>query len=206
MMRRRGAQGNELQRKHGERGSSAVEAALVTPLVMALLFGIVEFGFFFKDYLAVAGAVRAGVRIASANPRNSTFAQAAANKVALNGGAMNLADVQALWVYKVDPANPASNKPLGPGPSDFSGCNKCVKFRWDVPTRTFIPTSDTWSYLDQIACSASGPGGPPDRIGVYLKFEHDGFTKLVFDTLIFSEASIMSLEPMSSVAGCGPTP
>ena len=59
-----------------------VEAAIVTPVVMVLLFGMIELGFVFKDYLAVAGAVRAGVRTASANPRVANFAQVAANKVA----------------------------------------------------------------------------------------------------------------------------
>src|ERR1019366_5676160 len=103
------------KRIFGERGSAAVEAALVTPLVMALLFGIIEMGFLFKDYLAVAGAVRAGVRIASASPRTPTFAQVAADQVADLGGAMSFSSVQQLWVYK---ANPANNFPLTY--SDFS--------------------------------------------------------------------------------------
>lgn len=193
-----GARDRGGQRKSRERGSAAVEAAIVTPLVMALMFGIVELGFLFKDYLAAAGAVRAGVRIASATPRNSTFAQVAANRVALTGGAMNLNDVQQLWVYKVDPLDPAANKPLDF--SDFSDCTVCVKFHWDGDS--FVVDSDNWSADSQNACSSSSLSGPPDRIGVYLKLKHDAFTGLVFNTVTISEASIMTLEPISSLSGC----
>lgn len=197
----RGAGNLGRQRQHGERGATAVEAAIVTPLVMALLFGIIELGFLFKDYLAAAGAVRAGVRMASANPRTASFAQDAVNDVARTGGAMNLADVKELWVYKVDKANAAKNLPVGL--SDFSGlCNVCVRYRWDVGTKLFVSTYDNWPAASQNACSSSSTGGPPDRIGVYIRLKHDAFTGLVFNTITISEASIMSLEPMSSLAGC----
>ena len=39
----------------GERGASAVEAALVAPVVFLLLFGIIEMGMLFKDYQSVGG-------------------------------------------------------------------------------------------------------------------------------------------------------
>lgn len=197
MMNLRGARGGGRQRKSGEGGSAAVEAALVTPLVMALLFGIIELGFLFKDYLAAAGAVRSGVRIASATPRNATFAQVAADKVALAGGAMNLNDVQQLWVYKADTA---TEMPFGF--TDFTSCTVCVTFRWDSGTQKFVKLTDNWQALDQNACSSSSLTGPPDRIGVYLELKHDAFTGLVFNTVTISEASIMTLEPFSALSGC----
>jgi hypothetical protein len=180
-----------------------VEAAIVTPLVMALLFGIIELGFLFKDYLAAAGAIRAGVRIASATPRNSTFAQLAADRVALTGGAMNLNDVKQLWVYKVDPVIPAvgaADKPVGF--TDFTDCTVCVKFFWDAGTQKFAKLTENWDASSQNACSSSSTGGPPDRIGVYMVLKHDAFTGLVFNTVTISEASIMTLEPISSLSGC----
>jgi hypothetical protein len=200
-----------LQRRSNERGASAVEAAIVTPIVFALFFGIIEMGFLFKDYLAVAGAVRAGVRMASANSRVSTFAQDAADGVALTGGAMNLNDIQQLWVYKVS-TTATSDKPCISttlpcvGRSDFGDCAVCVKFRWDSGTNAFVPKTDigdpTWPANTQNACSARGPGGPPDRIGVYLQFKHDAFTNFVFKTVTISEASVMMLEPIPVLTGC----
>jgi Flp pilus assembly protein TadG len=189
------------KRMFGERGAAAVEAAIVTPVVMALLFGIVELGFVFKDYLAVAGAVRSGVRIASANPRTSTFAQVAANTVAQTGGAMNFNDVQQLWVYQVVKTPLTSNKPIGF--TDFSNCTVCVKFHWDTGTNAFVPfPTPNWPSSSQNACSASGPGGPPDRIGVYLQLKHYAFTGLIFSSVNISDASILTLEPIPLLQGC----
>jgi hypothetical protein len=187
------------KRMFSERGAAAVEAAIVTPVVMALIFGIVELGSVFKDYLAVAGAVRSGVRIASANPRTSTFAQVAANTVAQTGGVMNFNDVQQLWVYKVALT---SNKPIGY--TDFSGCTVCVKFHWDTGTNAFVPIlgSENWPSSSQNACSASGPGGPPDRIGVYLQLKHYAFTGFIFSSVNISDASILTLEPIPLLTGC----
>ena len=136
-----------------ERGAAAVEAALVTPLVMSLIFGIVELGFFFKDYLGAASAVRAGVRLASANPRYAGYAQAAADRIQFSGSALDYATVQALWIYK---ANPTNDFPSGYG--RLRNCSVCTKFRWDgtafVPVVLVGLASDT-----QVACV--GAGGPP---------------------------------------------
>ena len=186
----------------GDRGASAVEAAIVTPVVMALLFGVIELGFVFKDYLAVAGAVRAGVRTASANPRTATFAQVAADTVAATGGAMNFSDVTQLWVYKV---NTTGNKPVGQ--TDFSNCTVCVQFRWDTGTQAFVPKTGsldpTWAAITQNACSLS-IGGPLDRVGVYIQLKHDPLTGFVFQTIYISESSILSFVPFPVSAGCKP--
>src|SRR3712207_2982205 len=50
-----------------ERGAVVVEAALVTPLLMALVLGIIEMAMLMKDDVALTSAVRNGGRIASAN-------------------------------------------------------------------------------------------------------------------------------------------
>src|SRR3954453_23719727 len=56
------------RRGRGQRGAVAVEAALVTPVLIILVFGIIEFALIMRDYVAVSSAVRVGARIASANP------------------------------------------------------------------------------------------------------------------------------------------
>jgi Flp pilus assembly protein TadG len=201
------------RRLSGERGGSAVEAALVTPVVMAMIFGIIESGFVFKDYLAVGGAVRSGARVASAAPRNAAFAQKTADKVASTGGAMNLLDVQEMWVYKVgSTVGSATDKPCVAGTvaantpctarTDFGDCSVCVKFTWDTGTNAFVPIvgggGPTWASNTQNACTL----GPPDRIGVYMKLRHNPFTGFVFQTIYISEASILTLEPLPVASVC----
>jgi hypothetical protein len=48
-----------------ENGSSSVEFALILPVLILLLFGIIEFGFVFNNYLAITHAAREGARLAA---------------------------------------------------------------------------------------------------------------------------------------------
>lgn len=49
-------------RCRGERGQSLTEFALVLPLVALLLFGVIQFGIVFHQYVTLTDAVRAGAR------------------------------------------------------------------------------------------------------------------------------------------------
>lgn len=53
------------KRRRGERGVAAVEFALVVPLLLVVLFGIIDFGFAINRYAIVNNAAREGVREAS---------------------------------------------------------------------------------------------------------------------------------------------
>jgi Flp pilus assembly protein TadG len=48
-----------------ERGQSMTEFALVLPLLVVLLFGIIQFGITFNNYISLTDAVRAGARKAT---------------------------------------------------------------------------------------------------------------------------------------------
>jgi len=54
-----------LKHRGRERGSASVEFALVLPLLLGLLFGIIEFGFLFKDQLSIQQCAREGARTAA---------------------------------------------------------------------------------------------------------------------------------------------
>jgi Flp pilus assembly protein TadG len=51
-----------LRRLHDDRGQTAVEFALITPVIVLLLLGIVQVGIAFHDYITVTDAARAGAR------------------------------------------------------------------------------------------------------------------------------------------------
>lgn len=53
------------QLKKNDRGASLIEFALVTPLLLALVMGIIEFGWVYNGYITLNGATREGARVAT---------------------------------------------------------------------------------------------------------------------------------------------
>jgi Flp pilus assembly protein TadG len=51
--------------RRGEKGQTLVEFVLVAPVLLLILFGIVQFGVAFKNSMVVTDAVRAGARKAA---------------------------------------------------------------------------------------------------------------------------------------------
>ena len=49
----------------GERGASAVEFAIILPILVVLVFGIIQFGIAFNKYIALTHAGREGSRLAA---------------------------------------------------------------------------------------------------------------------------------------------
>ncbi|NNL69506.1 MAG: pilus assembly protein, partial [Acidimicrobiia bacterium] len=49
-----------------DRGATLVEAAIVLPVFFLLVFGLLEFGFGFKDWLSINHAAREGARVSVA--------------------------------------------------------------------------------------------------------------------------------------------
>src|SRR4051812_26238155 len=57
---------------HTERGSAAVEFALVLPLVLVVILGLVQVGLVLRDRLLLEAAARAGARSAAVQPDDAT--------------------------------------------------------------------------------------------------------------------------------------
>jgi hypothetical protein len=172
----------------------AVEAALVIPALLLLIVGILEFGLAFKDQLAITSAVRAGARIAAAEPRYVNFATDAASAVAKEGSAVDMTGVQALWVYQAD----GTGHPVGSGGS-FSTCTtNCIKFVYNKSTKGFVQSGGSWPAASQNACQ-----GTQDSIGVYMQLKHTGVTTLIFSSLGLDSYTVMRLEPIPALASGG---
>jgi Flp pilus assembly protein TadG len=71
-------------RWHGERGAELIEMVVVLPLLMLVLFGIIDFGFMFQRYVVLTNAAMEGARVgilpgydaADAKARAETYAEA----------------------------------------------------------------------------------------------------------------------------------
>ena len=185
----------ERRRARRESGAVAIEAALLTPLLLLLFFGIIEFGMLYKDYLAVTSSVRAGARMASAEPRVTSYATDAADQVAKEAAALDMNRVNELWVYKAT----ASGYPVGSNGTSFNACTSCVKFTWNNTTKKFVQQSSSWASTQQNACSGDAAH---DSVGVYMKYTYQGVTGLIFNEMPLEEHTVMSLERIPTTKTC----
>jgi len=53
---------------HRDRGAAAVEMAIVLPLLLFVLFGLIDFGRAYNAQIQLSAAAREGVRLATLNP------------------------------------------------------------------------------------------------------------------------------------------
>lgn len=84
-----------------EHGQTMTEFALVLPLLVLILFSIVQFGIAFNNYISLTDAVRAGARKGTvarhlSDPAGATIAQVRASSAGLKLSNLQV-DVQSTW-------------------------------------------------------------------------------------------------------------
>jgi Flp pilus assembly protein TadG len=79
---------------HSERGQSVTEFALVLPLLVMLLFGIIQFGITFNDYITLTDAVRAGSRKAAVSRHEEDPVGVTVERVRTAGADLTQSDLQ----------------------------------------------------------------------------------------------------------------
>src|SRR3712207_2963636 len=168
----------------GERGAIAVEAALVTPLVLVMLIGMVEFSFALRDYVSVASAVRTGIRTATTNsaltagngtceaagpdllvppPCSPTstpaFAQLAALVIQKTGTAMPKDSIDYIFVYKANDKGYPGAAGATTMPSSVAACaasaTPCVAYVWQDSRDRFRYAGGSWTANTVSACPAT---------------------------------------------------
>ena len=179
-------------RSRKESGAVSVEAALVTPLLVLLVFGIIEFGMYYKDAIVISSMSRTGVRTISAEPRLASQFTDTVNAITTAVGSASAGSVKELWIYD------AGTNGFPKGQSGFTTCTNCLRYTWNGTT--FTPVAGyTWDPLLQNAC----PADPlHTSVGVYVKADHKFVTGLFPGTLSTSDHSVMRLEPVPVTAGC----
>jgi Flp pilus assembly pilin Flp len=176
----------------GERGAAAVEFALVLPVLVLLIFGIVEFGFAFRDTLSVASATRSGVRTASSLPRSPTFNDDTVAAVSRAVTTLPAGAIKELWVYR------AGNNGYPFGHADFSsGCSSCTVWQWSDASRSFLPPTSTWDPATQDACADTA-----QSVGVFLKIDHHFITGMFGADMTLTDHTVMRFEPKPLFQRC----
>ncbi|MGE0796123.1 MAG: TadE/TadG family type IV pilus assembly protein [Acidimicrobiia bacterium] len=180
-------------RTRDEDGAAAVEFALILPVLVLLVFGIIEFGMAFKSSLTVTSATRSGARTASALPRESNFHEATANAVARSVSTLPDGAVEELWIYKAG----TNGYPVGKTSFD-AGCSSCTVWDYDDANELFVDRgTSSWNPSSQNACAGTG-----DSVGIYVKMEHNFVTGLFGADMTITDHTVMRLEPKPAYLGC----
>lgn len=79
-----------MRRVREEGGQASVELALVLPLVMVLLLGMVQVGLLVRDQILVVHAAREAAREAAVDPAPDAAARAASASSTLDGGRLTV--------------------------------------------------------------------------------------------------------------------
>jgi Flp pilus assembly protein TadG len=96
-----------------------VELAIVIPLIALLLFGVIQFGIVFNNYVTLTDAVRAGARKAAVSRNLGAAGAVAAAQLAVRDSASDLdktklpdATVTSMWAH-ADPVTVCAQYPYG---------------------------------------------------------------------------------------------
>jgi hypothetical protein len=73
-------------RWHGERGAELIEMVVVLPLLLLVMFGIIDFGFMFQRYVVLTNAAMEGARVGILPGYTNSDAQTRATTYAATGG------------------------------------------------------------------------------------------------------------------------
>jgi hypothetical protein len=185
-----------------ERGAALLEAAIVTPLFLALLFGVVEGGFALHERLSVSNMALTGARSASGNGGDVLADFHLLQAVEKGAGGIAHDRIRTVVVYRA--AGPSDNVPEGCKVASVPGvCNRytgtdLVKNSTDFgctgPPGPVTKVDSSWCPSAR-KIALTGSNGPPDHVGVYVEAVHQSLTGILGSSLTLRGDTVMRIEP-----------
>ena len=187
-----------------------VEAAFVAPVFFMLIFGVIEFGFVFKDRLTVDNSTREGSRAASVSGDDLESDFLILQSINHSLKSVNRPQIEEIIIYRADsPDSPIPAACLSSGaqsgPVDF--CNVYSPDAFDEPLYDNLGAANDFfgcvaaTSADRHWCpsdrDSSLSGAPPDYVGVYVRVNHPFITGFFGDALTLTQVSVNRIEPSS---------
>jgi Flp pilus assembly protein TadG len=153
-----------------DRGTALIEMAMVLPLLLMIMFGILEAGGAFKDMLTASNAVRDGVRILTAKGDDAdadcSALLAAVNTLELAG---RFSDLERIEIYKAG----SNGSQLGPSTTNtysFTAGDPTDCADWNGYPGTNYPPSSRYVL--------AGGTTQLDIIGMRIVYTHNWYTQI----------------------------
>lgn len=219
----RSAQGETNMR---DRGAVMIEAIVVLPLLILLVFGISEFGFVFRSTITIASTTRSAARVSSnvANARGADYETLNTIIASFGSSSIALEDVEHVLIYnatELDTVPPncfTAGVPTGSNTTDRE-CNHydaAYLLTMDatsvadfglLPDGTEDPSNTTGACLssdvDKNFCPLlrnRTPNPNTEYVGVWIQVRH-GYTTgiLPWESVTLEDKTVMGIEPLGTL-------
>lgn len=178
-----------IKRRNGaapERGSAALEAAMVVGLLLLIVLGAFEWGMALRDWMTVSSASREGARAAA-----SAGSQDIADCRILEGTAGSLQNIPSeaiveIWIYESDTAGSVlSTQKYRPKQDSDDPVGLTCNAAW-------FPVQNGWPYD-----ARDDTGNDRDWVGVKIIFDHEWRTDFLWftGTARWEDETVMRIEP-----------
>jgi Flp pilus assembly protein TadG len=163
-----------------ERGAVLVETAIVLPVLLMMVFAILEIGMTLRTSTVTSSSTRAGARYAAAN-----YALATTPAARLTLRDRQSGDTpQVLYIYRAGATG-------APAAGSFASCTTdCLRYAWNGAN--FVYQGGTWDTPD--ACGAA-----INSVGVYVTVLHNTRNTFIPLSTTVDEYTVMRLEPKDPI-------
>jgi len=195
------------RRCSNDRGAILAESALITPLFIFIIFGIIEFGGAFRDYLTLSNAASQGTRTSAIQNSSDTADWNTLQAIKRASKAVPLTQFNKVVIFKA--TGPTSSVPVACKTSGQAGvCNlfqqsdlqlSTTPAGWDCtkPASASNPIA-YWCSTTRKVNLSDNSGAGPDYVGIYIEMTHPWITGLFGQSIVMSDTSITKLEPQAA--------
>lgn len=187
--------GSNRRRRRTDRGVTMIEAAITSPLVLLLIFGVLEFGILFKDYLSLSSGVRDGVRVASTQGAEPLTDYKVLQIVLRRMPALERNQIQRVVVFRGTSADSTVPTACKTASSATLKCNSYSNADLSRPATDFVGTGSAPDRYWPPITRKERLSDPPDYVGVWIKVHHEAVTGLFPLTKDLEEEVVMRIEP-----------
>lgn len=183
-----------------------IEAALISPVFLLLVFGVLEFGLAFRDYLTVNNAAQGGARAGAIAGNDTDADYKIIDAIRTEASAVSPGQVKRVVIFKASGTTtpvPQACTTSSTGIQDVcnvyltSDLTQSDPSAWDNCNDPTNPARFWCSTTRKTAATAAAGNGPPDYLGVWVQVEHPWVTGLFGKTIDLTSTTIAKLEPRS---------
>ncbi|MGI9602797.1 MAG: TadE/TadG family type IV pilus assembly protein [Acidimicrobiales bacterium] len=179
-----------------ERGAALIEAAIIMPVLLLIVFGVFEFGLLFRDELTLAQSTRDGARAGSAygNDYDADFKLLRTIENASTAVPPELITRIVVFDPGTAEENGAPTQDCKDGIAVVDVCNVYTPANWADTARFGCNDSND---LDKFWCPADRRVqlGNVGYIGVWVEFLHPFVTGFFGEDITLTDQTIMRIEP-----------